>query len=182
MRRPFLALLFAGLLGGAVFGLSGCYATSASVGVGVEAGPPAPYYYDYGYRAGNVWIDGHWAWTEGGWHWYPGYWVAARPGYMYVQGYWDFWGGRWLYRPGAWARYRNGYVWVGGRWHQHRADYRYYDHRRGSWVRGDRRGYHRPPPRDHRDHRYRDGGRVRDHRDHRGPSRRARPDSYRRRR
>jgi len=171
--------MLAGLVGGGLLALSGCYATSASVGVGVEAGPPAPAYYDYGYRAGYTWIDGHWAWGGAGWHWYPGYWATARPGYLYVQGYWDYWDGRWLYRPGAWARHRGGYVWLGGRWHRHRYGYRHYDYRRGTWVRRD--GPYRYPrdhrtyrsgPRDHRTYRsgprdYRDynRGRVRDHRD-----------------
>jgi hypothetical protein len=168
MKRTILALLVAGLLGGALFGLSGCYASHASVGVGVEAGPPAPAYYDSYYRDGYVFIDGHWVWTAGGWQWYPGYWAAARPGYIYVQGYWDYWGGRWGYRPGVWARARNGYVYIGGRWHRHRSGYRHYDYRRGTWVGA--RGYHRGYPgyrrsvRDHRTYRARPG--VRDHRSH----------------
>lgn len=166
MKRSILALLVAGLLGGAVFGLSGCYASHASVGVGVEAGPPAPAYYDYYYRDGYVFIDGHWVWTAGGWQWYPGYWAAARPGYFYVQGYWDYWGGRWGYRPGLWARARHGHVYLGGRWHRHRPGYRHYDYRRNTWVRS--RGYHRGypgyrgPSRDYRNHRARPG--VRDNR------------------
>ncbi len=135
MRRTILALVVAGLVGGSVFGLSGCYASSASVGVGVEAGVPAPVgYYDY-YRDGYVFIDGHWAWTAYGWRWYPGYWVVDRPGYLYVQGYWDYWGGSWLWRPGIWARSRNGYVWVGNRWHRYQPGYHHFDYRRGTWVR-----------------------------------------------
>ena len=177
MRRSILALLVAGFLGGAAFGLSGCYATS--VGVGVEAGPPAPAYYDDYYRPGYAFIDGHWVWTASGWQWYPGYWAASRPGYAYVQGYWDYWGGRWAYRPGLWARSRGGYVWLGGRWRAHRPGYRHWDYRRRTWV-GHRsyRGYpgYRARARDHRTYRSRPGGR--DHRTYRSaPSR-----SHRRRR
>jgi WXXGXW repeat (2 copies) len=174
MKRTILALTVAGLLGGALFGLSGCYATHASVGVGVEAGPPAPASYYYGYRDGHVFIDGHWVWTATGWQWYPGYWVAARPGYVYVQGYWDYWGGRYLYRPGLWARHRHGYVWLGGRWRTYNPRYRHYDYRRGTWVRHGSRGYRSPPPRDHRTYRARPG--VRDHRDS-GRSHRRAPSS-----
>jgi len=162
--------MVAGLLGGALFGLSGCYATTASVGV--EAGPPAPdpYYY-YGYRSGHVFIDGHWTWTASGWQWYPGYWAASRPGYVYVQGYWDYWGGHWAYRPGIWARHRGGHVWLGGRWHRHRAGYRHYDYRRGTWVRGGRGGY-RVSPRDNRTYRARPGRPgVRDNRSYGRPYR-----------
>lgn len=133
MKRTLLAVLAAGLLGGAVLGLSGCYATSASVGVGVETAPPAPVSVYYDSRPGYTWIEGRWVWTAYGWQWYPGYWVAARPGYVYVQGYWDYWGGRYVYRPGSWARYRDGYVYVGGRWHVHRPNH-YYDYRRGTWT------------------------------------------------
>jgi hypothetical protein len=133
MKRTILALLAAGLLGGAVFGLSGCYGTHAAVGVGVETAPPEPVSVYYDSRPGYTWIEGRWVWGTYGWNWYPGYWVAARPGYMYISGYWDYWGGRYIYRPGSWARYRNGHVWVGGRWHQHRHGH-YYDHRRASWV------------------------------------------------
>ncbi|HTE54933.1 MAG TPA: hypothetical protein VK698_28965 [Kofleriaceae bacterium] len=183
MRRTILALMVAGVLGGAVFGLSGCYATTASVGVGVDAGPPGPVAYYDGYRDGYSWIDGHWVWGGAGWQWYPGYWVTARPGYVYVQGYWDYWGGRWAYRPGLWARSRNGYVWIGGRWRPHRAGYHHYDYRSGRWVGGGRgRGY-RVPYRDHRTYRGR-GGDVRDHRGQgRPPIRRGRPGGgYHRRR
>lgn len=140
MKRTILAVLAAGLLGGAVFGLSGCYATSASVGVGVEAAPPAPVGVYYDSRPGYTFIEGRWVWTAYGWQWYPGYWVGDRPGYMYIQGYWDYWGGRYMYRPGSWARYRNGYVYVGGRWHVHQPGH-YYDYRRGTWInRGGARG------------------------------------------
>ncbi len=151
MKRIILAVLAAGLLGGAVFGLSGCYATSAQVGVGVETAPPAPVSVYYDSRPGSAWIEGRWVWTSYGWQWYPGYWVAARPGFVYVQGYWDYWGGRYVYRPGSWARYRNGQVYVGGRWHVHRPGH-YYDYRRGTWARprgqwsgrgGYQGGYHR---------------------------------------
>jgi hypothetical protein len=169
MKRTILALMLAGLVGGALFSLSGCYATSASVGVGVEAGPPAPVYYDYGYRAGYTWIDGHWVWTEAGWQWYPGYWVGARPGYVYIQGYWDYWGGRWLYRPGIWSRYRNGYAYIGGTWRPYRSGYHHYDYRRGTWIGG--RRYYGGGVRDHRTYRSYGGyggrtyrGDVRDHR------------------
>ena len=147
MKRTILAVLAAGLLGGAVVGLSGCYASSATVGVGVETAPPAPVSVYYDSRPGSTWIEGRWVWTSYGWQWYPGYWVAARPGFMYVAGYWDYWGGRYVYRPGTWARYRNGQVYVGGRWHQHRPGH-YYDYRRGTWARpagragGGRPGYH----------------------------------------
>jgi hypothetical protein len=178
MRRTFLALMVAGLLGGALFGLSGCYATSASVGVGVESGPSSAYYYDGYHRPGHVFIDGHWAWTSSGWYWYPGYWAASRPGYVYVNGYWDYWGGRWAYRPGLWARHRHGHVWIGGRWRPHRPGYHHYDYRRGTWVRGSGRGGR--SVRDHRTYRGRPG--VRDHRgrDYRqGPPRRGGHD-YRR--
>lgn len=134
MKRTILALVAAGLLGGAV-GLSGCYASSATVGVGVEAAPPAAVYYDdYDSRPGYTFIEGRWVWSAYGWQWYPGYWVAARPGFIYVQGYWDYWGGRYVYRPGSWARYRDGRVWIGGRWHVHRPGH-YYDYRRGTWTR-----------------------------------------------
>lgn len=133
MKRTILAVLAAGLLGGAVLGLSGCYATSASVGVGVETAPPAPVSVYYDSRPGYTFIEGRWVWTAYGWQWYPGYWVAERPGYVYIQGYWDYWGGRYLYRPGSWARYRNGYVYVGGRWHTHHPGH-YYDYRRGTWI------------------------------------------------
>jgi len=148
MKRTILAVLAAGLLGGAVVGLSGCYASSATVGVGVETAPPAPVSVYYDSRPGSTWIEGRWVWTAYGWQWYPGYWVAARPGFMYVAGYWDYWGGRYVYRPGTWARYRNGQVFVGGRWHVHRPGH-YYDYRRGTWSRpagraswGSRPGYH----------------------------------------
>jgi hypothetical protein len=134
MKRTILALVAAGLLGGAVLGLSGCYASSASVGVGVEAAPPAPVSVYYDSRPGYSWIEGRWVWSSYGWQWYPGYWVAARPGYIYMQGYWDYWGGRYVYRPGSWARYRNGQVYVAGRWHTHRPGH-YYNVRRGTWSR-----------------------------------------------
>jgi hypothetical protein len=168
MRRTILALLVTGLLGGAVFGLSGCYATSASVGV--EAGTPAPYYAYDPYYGNHVFIDGHWTWTAHGWDWYPGYWVGARPGFVYVQGYWDYWGSHYYWRPGLWARYRGGRVWIGNRWHSYRPGYRHYDYRRGTWVtsRGYRgyRGYR--GVRDHRTYRdnrsYRARPGVRDHR------------------
>jgi hypothetical protein len=134
MKRTILALVAAGLLGGAVLGLSGCYASSASVGVGVEAAPPAPVSVYYDSRPGYSWIEGRWVWSSYGWQWYPGYWVAARPGFIYMQGYWDYWGGRYVYRPGSWARYRNGQVYIAGRWHTHRPGH-YYNVRRGTWSR-----------------------------------------------
>ncbi|HKE16899.1 MAG TPA: hypothetical protein VKB80_18630 [Kofleriaceae bacterium] len=173
MKRTILALLVAGLLGGAVFGTSGCYATS--VGVGVEAGTPAPYYSDYYYRPGYVFIDGRWGWAGTGWEWYPGYWVAARPGFVYVQGYWDYWGGHYYWRPGLWSRYHNGYAWIGGRWRVYNRGYRHFDYRHNTWV--GYRGY-----RGYRDHRGGRGyrapvyrGRSGDHRsyrDHRSNRRR----------
>jgi hypothetical protein len=133
MTRTSTKLLVAAALGGALLGLSGCYATHASVGVGYEA-PPAAVYYEYDARPGQTYIEGRWVWTAHGWQWYPGYWVAARPGYVYIQGYWDYYGDRWGYRPGTWARHRSGYVYIGGRWRPHRTGH-YYDYRRGSWVR-----------------------------------------------
>jgi WXXGXW repeat (2 copies) len=172
MRRTFLALMIAGLLGGALFGLSGCYATHASVGVEASSGPAYAYdgYYDPYYRDGHVFVDGHWVWTAYGWQWRPGYWIAARPGFVYVQGYWDYWGGRWAYRPGVWARHRHGYVYLGGRWHRHRPGYRHFDHRRRTWVRhGGYRGHRYGPVRDHRTYRSRGHYRARPSvRDHRG--------------
>jgi hypothetical protein len=172
MRRTFLALMIAGLLGGALFGLSGCYATHASVGVEASSGPAYAYdgYYDPYYRDGHVFVDGHWVWTAYGWQWRPGYWIASRPGFVYVQGYWDYWGGRWAYRPGVWARHRHGYVYLGGRWHRHRPGYRHFDHRRRTWVRhGGYRGHRYGPVRDHRSYRSRGHYRARPSvRDHRG--------------
>jgi hypothetical protein len=177
MRKNILACMLAGVLGVGVLGLSGCYASSASVGVGVEAhSPGVAYYGGYAHRDGYTWIDGHWAWTASGWQWAPGYWVEARPGYVYVQGYWDYWGGRWMWRPGLWASSRNGYVWLGGRWHRHHRGYHHYDHRQGRWVHGGR-GYRGPHtyrgPRTYRT----PSGRIRS--DHRGerprPMRQGRP-------
>ncbi|HLU66365.1 MAG TPA: hypothetical protein VKZ63_08805, partial [Kofleriaceae bacterium] len=78
MKRTMLSLLAAVVLGGAAGSLSGCYATHASVGVGVETAPPEPVYYEVGVRPGYTWIEGRWVWTAHGWQWYPGYWVPDR--------------------------------------------------------------------------------------------------------
>ena len=147
MKRTLFAVLTATILGGAAFGLAGCYATSAGFGVEASA-PPEPVSAYYDSRAGYVWIDGHWVWTEAGWQWYPGYWEAERPGYVYVQGYWDSWGGHYYWRPGTWSRYRNGYAWVDGRWAPYQRGYHHYNYRTHSWVN----------VRDHRTRAYRPGG------------------------
>src|SRR5688500_5628558 len=134
MKRTISALATAGIIIGACAGLSGCVArTHASVGVGVEAGPPEPVEVYYDERPGYTWIEGRWVWGAYGWQWYPGYWVAARPGYMYVSGYWDYYGGRYYYRPGTWSRYRNGHVYVGGRWTPYQRN-AHYDYRSRRWV------------------------------------------------
>jgi hypothetical protein len=155
MQRTLPTVLATVVLVLALGGLSGCYATHASVGVGYEV-PPAPAYYDVEVRPGYTFIEGRWVWTSQGWQWYPGYWVAARPGYVYVQGYWDYWGGSWAYRPGTWSRYRSGHVWIGGRWQPHRSGH-YYDYRRGNWVWRQPHVDRRPPARGRppavRDHR-----------------------------
>lgn len=133
MKRTIYAILTATLLVGAAAGLSGCYATSASVGVGVESAPPEPVGVYYDSRPGYTYIEGRWVWTAYGWQWYPGYWAAERPGYVYIAGYWDYYGGRYSYRPGTWARHRNGYVYVGGGWTRYSAN-SHYDYRNRRWV------------------------------------------------
>jgi hypothetical protein len=125
MKRTLLGIPLAVLLATGAALVTGCYASSASVGV--TAGDP--YYGDaYVVRNGHVWVEGHWVWQGDQWVWAPGYWVVDRPGYVYTQGYWHY-DSYWRWYPGSWVVARPGYVYSRGYW----------DTRGGRrvWVRGD---------------------------------------------
>jgi hypothetical protein len=181
MRTLFrIPVLTAVLAGACVAFASGCYATSASVGVSAGA-PPATYDAYYAERDGHVWIEGHWTWNGNQWVWAPGYWVAARPGYAWVDGYW-YYDSYWRWRPGIWVTARPGYVytrgywgvrggsrvWVRGSWVRSRPGYTY---SRGRWIRRSGSPVYRHSPGTVRDHRTYRRSTTRDHRTYRGGSR-----------
>ncbi len=124
MKRTLLGIPLALCLAAGAVLATGCYATSASVGV--SAGDP---YYGDGYvvRDGNVWVEGHWVWQGDQWVWSPGYWIANRPGYVYTQGYW-YDDRDWRWYPGTGVVYRPGYVYSRGYWNVRGG--------RRTWVRG----------------------------------------------
>jgi len=86
---------------------AGCGGNTVRAGATVavrDEGPPPARHETMVYRAGFVWIDGHWDRDRGRWQWKPGYYERERPGYVYIQGRWE---------PS-----RRGYVWVDGGWHK----------------------------------------------------------------
>lgn len=81
---------------------AGCGASGHAVVVADYDAPPAPRQEYTQYRAGYVWIEGHWMRDGDRWRWQSGYFERERPGYVYA--------------PGRWVRQGSRYIWVDGRW------------------------------------------------------------------
>ena len=96
-------LLGMGVIALALAGTAGCAARGfAYVGPPVPPPPPREIAVTH-FRAGLVWVPGHYRWTGRHYVWVAGRWVRPpRPGLVWV--------------PGYWATRRGGYVWVEGYW------------------------------------------------------------------
>jgi hypothetical protein len=77
--------------------------------------PPAPRYEPVRYRAGHVYIKGHWEWRGDRWDWVPGYYERERGGYVWVDGYWERRGNSWHWVTGRWSTGGQGEVVVDNR-------------------------------------------------------------------
>ena len=100
IRNVLLTVLLVGSAGAGLEATTGC----ASHAYLVAESPPPPRDEAPRYRAGHVWVNGHWARIGGRWEWVRGKYVRERPGYVYVEGRWD--------------RRPQGYVWIEGGWRQ----------------------------------------------------------------
>jgi len=130
MRKVLVGLVF-------VVGASGCHvhgrghihasplaviATAVAVNAIVTAVTTPPptvvhvEYYDYGYRPGQVWVNGRYTYVNNQWVWNAGYWQNERSGYYWVQGSWQPQGNQYVWVDGYWAEPRANQIYVDGYW------------------------------------------------------------------